>query len=139
MGLDITTSDNVKAFHIGYLNFIDMRSYFILHYGTESYEIYHKILNAVLNDSYEVDMLYHKLFKQIGDLKILIGQSDCDGELTSDECKKLRSCLFVDEERIKSALAKNKEYCDRMIKLMYEFVGLITYCAEHNDVKLIFN
>ena len=139
MGLDIMTSDNKKNFHIGYIGFTIMRSLFILHYGKELYKDYNNICEATLSLSNEFDDSYNKLLEKIGDLSILIDHSDCDGELTSDECKQLLPCLFVDEEKIKNkASIENQEYLNRMIKNMYEFIDLIDYCAKNNNIKLIF-
>lgn len=138
MGLDICSSDDTKNFHISYMGFSTMRSFFILHYGKKLFEDYNTILRATIKWDERVDVIYDKLLEEIGDLSILVDHSDCDGELTSDECKRLRKCLVVDEEKIKSELSKNIEYIDRTIKVMYEFIDLIDYCAEHDDVILIF-
>lgn len=137
MGLDICSSDDTKNFHIGYIGFSTMRSFFILHYSRKLFEDY-TILRATIKWDEKADVIFDELLEEIGDLSILINHSDCDGELSSDECKKLRKCLAVDEEKIKSVLSENIEYVDRIIKLMYEFIDLIDYCAEHDDVILIF-
>lgn len=138
MGLDICSSDDTKNFHIGYIGFSTMRSFFILHYSRKLFEDYNTILRATIKWDEKADVIFDELLEEIGDLSILINHSDCDGELSSDECKKLRKCLAVDEEKIKSVLSGNIEYADRTIKLMYEFIDLINYCAEHDDVILIF-
>ena len=56
------------------------------------------------------------------------------------ECKKLLPCLHIDEEKIKNSegYENNPEYTERIIKLMYEFKDLISYCAENPEVKLLF-
>lgn len=138
MGLDICSSDDTKNFHIGYIGFSTMRSFFILHYSRKLFEDYNTILRATIKWDEKADVIFDELLEEIGDLSIIVNHSDCDGELSSDECKKLKSCLFVDEEKIKSLLSENIEYADRIIKLMYEFIDLIDYCAEHDDIKLIF-
>lgn len=138
MGLDICSSDDTKNFHIGYMGFSRMRSFFILHYSKKLFEDYNTILRATIKWDEKADVIFDELLEEIGDLSILINHSDCDGELSSDECKKLRKCLVVDEEKIKSVLSGNIEYTDRTIKVMYEFIDLIDYCAEHDDVILIF-
>ncbi len=138
MGLDIWSSDDTKNFHISYMGFSTMRSFFILHYGRKLFEDYNAILRATMKWDEKADVIYDKLLEEIGDLIILVDHSDCDGKLTSDECKRLQKCLVVDEEKIKSVLSENIEYVDRTIKVMYEFVNLIDYCAERNDVELIF-
>ena len=142
MGLDIFSSDDEKSFHIGYIGFSTMRSYFIIHYSVDLFKDYNTILRATIRFSNELDDIYDNLLEKIGDLSILIDHSDCDGELTSDECKKLKPCLIVDEDKIKSVLSENKEYnmeyVDRMTGLMYDFIDIVDYCAEHDDVKLIF-
>ena len=136
MGLDIISSDEVRHFRIGYISFSNMRSYFILHYGRKLFDDYNTILRATLKWDEKADVIFDELLEEIGDLSILINHSDCDGELSSDECKKLKSCLFVDEEKIKSlSTVQNHE---NMINNMYEFIELIDYCAEHKDIKLIF-
>ena len=138
MGLDIYSSDDTKNFHIGYMGFSRMRSFFILHYSRKLFEDYNTILRATIKWDEKADVIFDELLEEIGDLSILINHSDCDGELSSDECKKLRKCLVVDEEKIKSVLSGNIEYADRTINVMYEFIDLIDYCAEHDDVILIF-
>lgn len=138
MGLDIWSSDDTKNFHIGYIGFSTMRSFFILHYSKKLFEDYNTILRATINWDRKTDVIFDELLEEIGDLSILINHSDCDGELSSDECKKLKSCLFVDEDKIKSVLSENIEYADRIIKLMYEFIDMVEYCAENDDVELIF-
>ena len=138
MGLDIYSSDDTKNFHIGYIGFSTMRSFFILHYSKKLFEDYNTILRATIKWDEKADVIFDELVEEIGDLSILINHSDCDGELSSDECKKLRKCLAVDEEKIKSVSSGNIECADRTIKLMYEFIDLIDYCAEHDDVILIF-
>lgn len=138
MGLDIYSSDDTKNFHIGYMGFSRMRSFFILHYSKKLFEDYNTILRATIKWDEKADVIFDELLEEIGDLSILINHSDCDGELSSDECKKLRKCLAVDEEKIKSVSSGNIEYTDRTINVMYEFIDLIDYCAEHDDVILIF-
>ncbi len=137
MGLDIYSSDDTKNFHISYMGFTTMRSFFILHYSKKLFEDYNTILATIKWDE-KADVIFDELLEEIGDLSILVNHSDCDGELSSDECKKLRKCLVVDEEKIKSVLSENIEYVDRTIKVMYEFIDLIDYCAERDDVILIF-
>ena len=142
MGLDICSKKKKKNFHIGYFGFSKLRSYFILHYGEDLFEDYNKILRATMKWDEKADVIFDELLEEIGDLSILINHSDCDGELTSDECKRLSKCLFVDEYKIKSVLGKldgyNREYIDTRIKFMYEFIDLVDYCAMHDGVKLIF-
>lgn len=138
MGLDIYSSDDTKNFHISYIGFSTMRSFFILHYSQKLFEDYNTILRATIKWDEKADVIFDELLEKIGDLSILINHSDCDGELSSDECKKLLKCLVVDEEKIKSVSSGNIEYIDRTIEVMYEFIDLIDYCAEHDDIKLIF-
>ena len=143
MGLDIWSSDDTKNFHIGYIGFSRMRSYFILHYSVDLFKDYNTILRATISvSSNELDDIYDNLLEKIGDLSILIDHSDCDGELTSNECKKLKPCLIVDEDKIKSVLSENKEYnmeyVDRVIRLMYDFIDIVDFCAGDDDVTLIF-
>ena len=140
MGLDIWTSDDKKNFHIGYIGFTKMRSFFVRHYGKELYDDYEEIVKATMAFiPAETVVDEDEFYKQIGDLSILINHSDCDGELSSEECQVLKSCLFVDEEKIRSLKIynNNPEYVERMIKKMYEFIDLINYSATEN-VKLIF-
>lgn len=138
MGLDIWSSDDTKNFHIGYMGFNRMRSFFILHYSKKLFEDYNTILRATIKWDEKTDVIFDELLEEIGDLSILINHSDCDGELSSDECKKLKSCLFVDDDKIKSVLSGNIEYADRIIKLMYEFIDMVEYCAKHENIELIF-
>ena len=138
MGLDIWSSDDTKNFHIGYMGFNRMRSFFILHYSKKLFEDYNTILRATIKWDEKTDVIFYELLEEIGDLSILINHSDCDGELSSDECKKLKSCLFVDDDKIKSVLSGNIEYADRIIKLMYEFIDMVEYCAKHENIELIF-
>lgn len=135
MGLDIYSSDEMKSFHIGYISFSRMRAFFVLHYGETLYHVYDEILK---NSGFCDDGVWFDLCDKVGDLSILISHSDCDGELSSDECKLLINSLFVDEEKIKSLSYADEEYRNRMIRLMYEFITLIRYCAENDDVELIF-
>ena len=136
MGLDIYSSDDTKNFHIGYTRFSTMRIFFILHYSKKLFEDYNTLLRATIKWDEKADVIYDELLEKIGDLSILINHSDCDGELSSDECKKLRKCLVVDEEKIKSLSAVHNY--ENLINTMYEFIDLIDYCAEHDDVILIF-
>lgn len=139
MGLDIRTSDDERDFHIGYMGFSTMRSFFILHYSEDSYIAYNNVLRASMTWSINADRVFNRILKKIGDLSILIDHSDCDGELTSEECKKLKPCLFVDEDKINAqSTVDNNEYYNRIIKKMYEFIDLIDYCASNPEVKLIF-
>ena len=138
MGLDIITTDKERHFHIGYIGFNTLRSYFILCYNPSLHETYQELTKYYCRcwgDESECPIDIDKLDEQLGDLRILIWHSDCDGELTSEECKNLLPCLKIDEDLISSTLG---EYNDRTVKLMHEFKELITYCAEHDDVKLIF-
>lgn len=134
MGLDIFSSDDVKSFYISYISFSRMRGFFVLHYGETLYHVYDEILK---NLGYCEDRIWFDLCDKIGDLSILISHSDCDGKLTLDECKKLRKCLFVDEDKIKASEYSSDEYRINMIKLMYEFIDLIDYAVK-NNVELIF-
>ena len=134
MGLDIYSSDGAKDFHITYISFSRMRAFFILHYGETLYQVYNEILK---NLGFCNDGVWFDLRDKVGDLSILISHSDCDGKLTSDECKKLRECLFIDEYKIKALEYSNEEYRIKMIGLMYEFIDLVNYAAE-NNVELIF-
>lgn len=134
MGLDIFSSDGVKSFYISYISFSRMRAFFVLHYGETLYCVYDIIIK---NSGYCDDRVWFDLCDKIGDLSILISHSDCDGKLTSDECKKLRKCLFVDEDKIKASEYSSDEYRTNMIKLMYEFIDLIDYAVK-NNVELIF-
>ena len=134
MGLDIFSSDGVKSFYSSYISFSRMRAFFVLHYGETLYHVYDEILK---NLGYCEDRIWFDLCDKIGDLSILISHSDCDGKLTPDECKKLRECLFVDEDKIKASEYSNDEYRTNMIKLMYEFIDLIDYAVK-NNVELIF-
>ena len=139
MSLDIVTSDYEKDFHIGYIGFSNMRAFFILHYDKESYDNYQNVLRGLLHPTDESEALYQEIFEKIGDLSIIIDHSDCDGELTSEECKKLKPCLFVDEEKINAeSTVENNEYYNRIIKKMYEFIDLVDYCANHPECKLLF-
>lgn len=142
MGLDIYSSDDIKNFHIGYMGFSTMRSLFILHYSKKLFNDYNTILRATIKWDEKADVIFNELLEEIGDLSILIDHSDCDGELTSDECKKLKPCLIVDEDKIKSVLSEDKEYnigyVGRLNKLMYDFIDIVDYCAKHDNVKLIF-
>ena len=138
MGLNIYSSDDTKIFCFGYMGFSTRGSFFILHFGKKLFEVFITILRATIKWDEKADVIFDELLEEIGDLSILINHSDCDGELSSDECKKLRKCLVVDEDKIKSVLSENIEYAGRIIKLMYEFIDLINYCAEHDDIELIF-
>lgn len=139
MGLDIVTSDYEKDFHIGYIGFSNMRAFFILHYDEESYYNYCNVLRGLLRPTPESEALYQKIFEKIDNLSILIDHSDCDGELTSDECKKLLPCLFVDEDKINGVSSvENNEYYNRIIGKMYEFIELVNYCASNDKIKLLF-
>lgn len=138
MGLDIVTSDYEKDFHITYFGFSNMRAFFILHYDEESYYNYQEVLRGLIIPNPESEALYQKIFQKIDDLSILIDHSDCDGELTSSECKSLQRCLFVDEDKIKKVYSGNLEYAERMIQLMYEFIELVKYCANNDEIKLLF-
>lgn len=135
MGLDITSSDNEKSFRIGYLSFSVMRSFFVLHYSKELYYKYREIIDRL---GFCSDEEWENVCNNVNNLDILLKHSDCDGELSSDECKLLINSLFVDEEKIKSLSYADEEYRNRMIRLMYEFITLIRYCAENDDVELIF-
>ena len=137
MGLTICSSDDTKNFNIGYIGFSKMRSFFILHYSKKLFEDYNTILATIIWDE-KTDVIFDELLEEIGDLSILINHSDCDGELSSDECKKLKSCLFVDEDKIKSVLSGNIEYADGIINVMYEFIDMVEYCAKHENIELIF-
>lgn len=140
MGLDIRSSDDEKHFHIGYIGFSSLRSYFILHYSKDLYNDYEDILKSVTLFSYESSVDEDEFSSKLGDLDILISHSDCDGELTSKECKLLKPCLFVDEDKIKSLekYGNNPEYNDRIIGMMYDFIDLVEYSANNDDVKLLF-
>lgn len=133
MGLDIITSDKRKTFHSGYISFSLMRSYFVLPYGRVLYGVYAKIIKfqPVSNECYD-DFL-----EKIGDLSILIDHSDCDGELSSDECKRLLPALTVDEDKI-SRLDHAEDRKKQIIERMYDFIDLVRYCSEHDDIKLLF-
>ena len=138
MGLVIYSSDDIIEFHIGYVGFSLIRTYFVLHYGKEAYDDYMKILRWTLclsGDPCPVDV--DEFERKVGDLTILLTHSDCDGELSSDECKRLRECLFVDEDRIRE-LHPNPEVTDMRIRTMHEFIKVIEYCADRDDVKLLF-
>ena len=138
MGLSIVTSDYEKDFNIGYIGFTTMRSYFVLCYNSSLYEDYQELMKYNVRcwyDDVECPIDVDKLDEQLGDLRILTWHSDCDGELTSDECKKLLPCLKIEEELISSTLG---EYNYRTVKKMHEFKELIKYCASHDDVKLLF-
>ena len=135
MGLDITSSDYEKSFHIGYMSFSVMRSFFVLHYSKELYYKYREIMDRL---GFCSDEEWENVCDNVNNLDILLKHSDCDGELSSDECKLLINSLFVDEEKIKSLSYADEEYRNRMIRLMYEFITLIRYCAENDDVELIF-
>lgn len=138
MGLDIMSSDDEKNFHIGYISFSTMRSLFILHYSTECYNDYNNVLRGIMHPTSETERLYNKIFTVVGDLSILIDHSDCDGRLTSSECKQLRPCLFVDEEKIHNeSTVENNEYYNHIISKMYEFIELVDYSIDY-DVDLIF-
>lgn len=134
MGLDIFSSDGMKSFYISYISFSRMRAFFVLHYGETLYCVYDIILK---NSGYCEDRVWFDLCNKIGDLSILISHSDCDGKLTSNECKKLRECLFIDKDKIEASEYSSDEYRTNMIKLMYEFIDLIDYAVE-NNVELIF-
>lgn len=139
MGLSIYSSDDEKNFYIGYIGFNTMRSFFILYYGKELYDDYNTILRATRIWDENADKLFDGICANVGDLSILLAHSDCDGELTSDECKQLLPCLFIDEDKIRAeSTVENNEYFERWIKTMYDFIDLIKYCAEHDNVKLIF-
>ncbi len=135
MGLDIWSSDDTETFHIGYIGFSVIRSYFILHYDKKLFEDYTNLLSISCKWNEDADIMFDELLEKIGDLRILIDHSDCDGELSSDECKRLRKCLFVDEDKIREV---DSQVIDSMIKQMYNFIDIVNYCAERDDVKLIF-
>ena len=48
--------------------------------------------------------------------------------------------LYVDEDKMRNTkiYENNPEYIRNMINTMYDFIELIEYCAEHDDVNLIF-
>lgn len=138
MGLDIYTTDDEKNFHIGYISFSNMRGFFILAHDETSYKIYNTILKNLFMPQIEINELYDIIFSQIGDLKILIDHSDCDGTLTPEECRKLKPFLIVDEEKIMSvSKVENLGYYKRIIEKMYRFIDLVDYAAV-NNVDLIF-
>ena len=136
MGLDIWTSDRELDFHIGYFGFTRMRAFFVLHYGESLYNDYEEIIKSTMALK-EPAIDEDKFCEKVGDLNIILEHSDCDGELSSQECKLLKPCLFVEEEAILK-IYPNHEYANRIIQLMYEFIDLIKYCASNSDVKLIF-
>ena len=142
MGLDIWSTDDKKHFHIGYIGFTTMRSFFILFYGKRFYDMYMVLARLSLSWRTEEQSPVDKIAfdDAIGDLNILINHSDCDGELTSEECKLLKDCLFVDKEAISEVdvYSTNPEYVNRIIGAMYDFIDIVEYCAENDDVKLIF-
>ena len=115
MGLDIFSSDDVKSFYISYISFSRMRAFFVLHYGETLYHVYDEIIK---NLGYCEDRIWFDLCDKIGDLSILISHSDCDGKLTPNECKKLKKCLFVDEDKIKASEYTSDEYRTNMIIIM---------------------
>lgn len=138
MSLDIITTDEKMNFHIGYIGFTTMRGYFVLCYNQNLYRIWRELMKYHVrcwHDKRECPIDVDDLDKQLGDLRILIWHSDCDGELTSEECKKMLPCLKIDEELISSTLG---EYNQRTVKQMREFKELIKYCAENDNVKLLF-
>ena len=120
MGLDIVSSDGKKCFHITYSNFAHMRGLFGAYYDESIYKRY---------ISFE-----HVDESEIGNLNILLGHSDCDGLLTTDECKLLKECLFVDESLVKKLTPSYDYY----IKRMYEFIDLVNYCADNPKITLDF-
>lgn len=138
MGLDIITTDNERHFHIGYIGFATLRAYFVLCYNPSLHHSYQELMKYHVRcwyDELECPIDVDKLDKRLGDLRILIWHSDCDGELTSEECKKLLPYLKIDEDLISSTLG---EYNYRTVKKMHEFKALIKYCASYDDVKLLF-
>ena len=142
MGLDIVSSDNKKSFHIGYFGFTRMRGYFVLGKSEELYEDYEEIEGASMawipSECRSVNE--EEFYNDIGDLSILIKHSDCDGKLTSEECKLLKKELIIDEKKIRSLenYNNNPKHCEGVLKLMTEFTDLINYCAENDSVELIF-
>lgn len=141
MGLDIVCTNldkyEEKHFHISYIGFTNMRKYFVLHYGNDLYDRYEEIIRLSLNGKVGND---ESFYDEIGDLNICICHSDCDGELTSNECNKLKKVLFIDEEKIRNHenYKNNPEYAEKMINTMYEFKELVEYCAEYKNSKLEF-
>ena len=112
MGLDIVSSDWVCDFHIGYVGFFTMRTYFVLQLSKELYDDY----RSLAHEGYDSPVDEDAFSEAIGDLYILLSHSDCDGELSVDECRRLKEVLFVDEDLIKTRL--DNEYNPRMIKLI---------------------
>ena len=140
MGLGILTSDGEKDFNISYFAFADLKSFFLLHYGEDLYNEYRRLLmSACAHIPQEINISEEEFDKRVGALTILIDHSDCDGELTSEECKLLKDCLFVDEDKIRGVeiYKNNPKFVERVIKLMYEFVDIVEYSA-NNGVKLLF-
>ena len=147
MGLDIYSSDEKEHFHIGYFSFTFMRSYFILPYGRDLYDDYRwfiRWLGSLGRCSEHCPLDEREFEERIGDLSILINHSDCDGILTSVECKKLLPCLKIDKDLLINALGDLEgvdnpvESADDWIKTMNGFISIVKYCAENDDVILEF-
>ena len=143
MGLCLVTSDDKKSLAIGYFTFSHMRSYFILSYKEKWYSYYRQELVKSVDDfcsdttisAREIaeDLLFQK---EMGDLNILINHSDCGGELTYEECVKLRPALKINKGRMEKYITGDRDV-DFYISYMEDFIELIDYCID-NHVTLLF-
>lgn len=123
MGLDLETNDNKYHIHMSYTSFAHMRGLFASYYEKSFYKKYISFLDIPK--------------EKVGDLSILLEHSDCDGELTSDECKKIIKCLNVNKDLINESI-EDEKYAKHMYESMLEFKKMINYCTTDDNIKILF-
>jgi len=93
MGLDLRANDYPnEPLHIGYIGFGIVRKQIAKSYNEELGKLYEKTYSMFDNQLTEEEgSRYNEICDD--DLDILLNHSDCDGKLTTQECKKIIKSL----------------------------------------------
>jgi hypothetical protein len=112
--------------HIGYGRFNNYRTALAHAYNPEYGALYEKAVRGIFNSKYRLTKAEDDRWKEIAndDLELFILHSDCDGELSSKECRKIYAVLKMLEP---------ETYKDEH----KEFLHIFKHCAKLR-VKMVF-
>lgn len=123
MGLFLHTNDN-KELGVGYITYLNIRRSILYSYDKRLYDLFEADLKNSMFGNNELDITddWNKICNE--DLDLLIWHSDCDGKLSSKECKKIYKVL----ENLNFKMPDNLENL-RIQDAYYKLKEIIRHCG----------
>ena len=132
MGLDLIATGFDGSVRIGYMSFGSYRRAVAKSYNKEFGNIYEKWYKSGLIESFKLTEVECQRWNEISDddLDILLTHSDCDGQMSVDECKKVYKAL----SKIDFKPDVNAEFNERLLRYHDNVLGILRHCIKRKVI-----